>query len=185
MRIVPTAIVLALVSTYPAISFADEAAAAQDRSGFTMLLNLGLGRQETKPDKGDGDSALGLAGLNLGLGGFVTEEIAVMFRFSGTNVQYDQGGIEVTGLSGVGGPAVQYWVNNNVNLELGGGVGIFNTEAGGLSNDERGYGFIVGANFPIWWNEGHALQVGVELAPVFIDDAKVYNAGVTFGWQLL
>ena len=59
-----------------------QAATQRTRGGFTVLLNLGIGVQN---DSGL-DAATGLAGLNLGIGGFVNEKMAVLGRFSGTNV---------------------------------------------------------------------------------------------------
>ena len=76
-----------------------------DRGGFTLLLNAGLGLQY---DEAFEESAAGLAGLNLGVGGFLTRDLALMFRISGTNVSYDAGFFgDITQVSGVGGVTLQ------------------------------------------------------------------------------
>jgi hypothetical protein len=57
-------------------------ALAQDnnRGGFTLLLNAGYAVQH---DSASGRSGDGQAGLNLGIGGFLTRNLALMFRVSG------------------------------------------------------------------------------------------------------
>ena len=54
------------------------AAAQSDRSGFTLMVDMGLGIQS---DTALEESAVGLAGLNLGLGGWVTDKVAILGRF--------------------------------------------------------------------------------------------------------
>ena len=146
-----------------------------DRSGFTLLLTLGLGLQSGEyvaqsylyafmPEYASG-SETGLGGLNLGIGGFVTPDLAVMFRISGTNVQYEStmpGHVDTDVVSGVGGVSVQYWINDTINLEGGFGYGIANAEPG---TEETGYGLILGAGFSFFHRGKNSLQVGIEYAP--------------------
>jgi hypothetical protein len=151
---------------------------ATGRRGFTILANIGLGFQK---DQGLEDSALGLAGINLGVGGFLNPNLGVMFRFSGTNVTYDFGGFgEVDQVSGVAGPAVQYWVSDKVAVEAGAGLGYWRTPDG---DTERGLGLIFGVSTVIFRNRGHNLLAGVEYAPAFTDPGTVHNFGFTFGYQ--
>jgi hypothetical protein len=149
--------------------------ATPDRSGFTLLLNIGVGIQR---DEFFGVTETGLGGLNLGLGGFVDENLALLFRTSGTNVSYD-GGRQT---SGTAGATLQYWVNDRVNVEGGVGIGFWNFENGG---DDTGLGLVLGAAYSIWNNERHSLSVGIEYAPAFTDPETVHNFGLVFGWQLL
>lgn len=88
--------------------------ALPDRGGFTLLLDAGLGLQH---DGYFGETEAGFAGVNLGIGGFLTRDLALVFRVSGTTVSYD--GLGQT--SGVGGPTAQLWLNDRLHLE--GGVG--------------------------------------------------------------
>jgi hypothetical protein len=153
-----------------------------NRSGFTLLLTMGLGLQSNEFLD---ESTEGLGGLNLGIGGFISPDLAVMFRFSGTNVSFDDIGffnVDTDVVSGVGGPSVQYWVNNYVNLEAGAGFGIANSDPG---TDESGFGLIFGAGFSFFHRGKNSLQVGVEYAPVFLDGGNVHNVSIAFGWQLL
>ena len=100
-----------------------------------------------------------------------------MFRFSGTNVDY--GGIAQ--LSGVGGPALQHWVNDRLSIEGGAGIGFW--DVGGISSTS--FGLILGASYAFFRRGRHNLSIGIEYAPAFTDPATVHNVGVVFGWQLL
>jgi len=171
------AVVVLSVFTLVAVEQA-EAQSAPEREGFTILVNLGLGIQH---DAAIEETAVGLAGANLGVGGFLTENLALMFRFSGTNVTYDFGsGGEFSQVSGTAAPAIQYWFNR-FNVEAGGGMGFWSS--GG--EDEQGFGLILGAGVAIFNRGKHNLQVGVEYAPAFTDSGTVQNIGFTFGYQFL
>ncbi len=147
-----------------------------ERSGFTFLLSLGLGLQK---DGALPESQTGLAGLNLGIGGFLNERTALWFRASGTNVSYDIGIGSVSQTSGFGGPAVQHWVNDRFALEGGVGLGFWAVEG----TNESGLGLMLGATYAFWTNGGHNLSVGLEYAPAFTDPETVHNFGLVFGWQ--
>ena len=159
-----------------------EEAKGPNRSGFTLLLTMGLGLQSNEFID---ESTTGLGGMNLGIGGFASPNLAVMFRFSGTNVSFDSSnpsGRNTEVVSGVGGPAIQYWVNDSFNLEAGAGIAFANSDPG---TDERGFGLMFGAAFSFFHRGKNSLQVGVEYAPVFLDGANVHNVCIAFGWQLL
>ena len=54
--------------------------------GFTVFANIGAGLQH------DGfyqQTAGGLAGANLGIGAFISDRVAVLFRISGTRATFD------------------------------------------------------------------------------------------------
>jgi hypothetical protein len=152
---------------------------AQDRGGFTALVDLGVGVQN---DSGIQETQAGLAGLNFGVGGFFTRDLAVMFRLTGTNVSYDFGAAgDYRQTSGVAGPTVQYWLSNRVNLEAGAGWGFWS----GADEDETGPGLILGAGVTIFNRGKHNLQLGVQYSPAFTDPGTVHNMGFTFGYQFL
>jgi hypothetical protein len=154
-------------------------AAAQsspDKSGFTFLVNLGVGIQK---DTALDETGKGLAGLNAGVGGFLKPNLAVLGRFSGTNVSYETPFGDVSQISGVFGGSLQYWTSDKVYVEGGVGVGLWSVE----DESERGLGLILGAGYTIWNRGRHNLQVGVEYAPVFTD-SKIHNFGFTVGYQM-
>ena len=96
---------------------------------FELLLNLGVGSQR------EGDfSAIGLAGLNLGVGGFLTENLALMFRLSGTNATHEFGAFgydfDISQVSGVAGLTVQHWLDDRFYIEAGPGMGFWSCALG-------------------------------------------------------
>lgn len=147
------------------------------REGFTVLVNLGLGFQT---DEGYEESAIGLAGANVGVGGFLKENLALLFRISGTKVRYDFGAFgEVDQLSGVVGTTVQYWASDGLTLEGGLGLGYWRT----ADEFDRGLGLILGIGAVVFKKGTHNLVVGAEYAPAFTESATVHNFGITFGYQ--
>lgn len=167
------------------------AQAAPERGGFTILVNLGAGVQQ---DTFLEQSAVGLAGLNLGVGGFLTEDLALLFRISGTGAAYEGGSrflrrtfpglftADFKQYSGVGGPTLQYWVSDRFNVEAGGGLGFWMDPA---RNSGSAFGLILGTGMTIANRGRHNLQVGVEYAPAFTDPGTVHNIGFTVGYQFL
>jgi hypothetical protein len=154
-----------------------QAPAPAERQGFTLLLNMGFGVQH---DGGMQESATGLSGLNLGIGGFLNKNLAVMFRLSGTNVTYDSffyGRFDQ--ISGVGGVTLQFWPSDRFNIEGGAGFGLWTTEF----ESEAGFGFIVAGNAVVFHKGKHYLLVGAEYAPAFTDWGTIQNFGITFGYQ--
>lgn len=150
---------------------------ASERSGFTILGNMGVGIQS---DSALEESAMGLAGINLGVGGFLSENLALMFRFSGTAASYDLAPFDrLDQVSGVGGPSLQYWLSNRFNVEAGAGLGLW--QIGDAS--ERGFGLILGAGRTIFNKGKHNLQIGLEYAPAFTKSSSVHNVGITLGYQ--
>jgi len=170
--------VLMLASTG---AIAQEADAAPDRSGFTLLLSLGVGNQINEPMD---ETAVGLGGLNLGIGGFLNPDLALWFRISGTNVSFSpEGASEDTRVVSAGGLlGVQYWANDSFNLEAGAGVGFANADPG---DREQGFSMMLGAAWSFYHKGVTSFQVGVEYAPVFLDAGNIHNIGIVFGWQLL
>ena len=152
-----------------------EATDGVTRRGFTILVNLGLGVQHVAGLPAEA----GLSGANLGLGGFVTKDLALLGRFSGTTVNRSGPFGSFGVVSGVFGATMQYWPSDRVNVEGGVGFGVWadSFEA------EGGLGLILGANGVVFNRGKHYLQVGVEYAPVFANSLTMHNVGVTFGYQ--
>ena len=147
-------------------------AAAQIK--FTALANLGVGFQN---DEFYGETANGLAGLNFGAGVFLTPDLAVLGRFSGTRVTFDTVNIEQS--SGVFGGTVQYWLNNWASIEAGVGYGRWKDE---FDDSDGGFGLILGFGATVFQRGPHHVRAGFEYAPVFTD-FKVHNMGLTIGYQ--
>ena len=103
---------------------ASTAARAQDRGSFTALLTLGYGLQSGALPNESGE---GLSGLSFGIGGFVSHDFALMFRLSGSNVNYDLSSplenVNYNVVSGVGVLDGRFWLNDRLNFEAGAGFG--------------------------------------------------------------
>lgn len=171
----PIVLIAGAALLWVAAPVAGQDAEGPQRSGFTLLLDIGLGVQN---DAFLEETNTGLAGLNLGIGGFLNENLALMFRASGTNVEIGNG---VRQTSGVAGPAIQYWVSDNLNFIVGGGYGFWDIEG----TSESGGGLILGIGYTVANLGKHNFQIGLDFAPAFTDPDTVYNFGILIGWQLL
>ena len=165
-----TAIILAATGANAA------AQTSPDRGGFTFNVDLGFGMQN---DTALEESGTGLAGLNVGVGGFFRPNLAIMGRFSGTNVSYETPAADFSQTSGVVAPILQYWTSDKVYVQGGVGLGWWRVD----EDSDRGLGLILGAGYTVWNRGKHNLQVGVEYSPAFTETA-VHNFGITFGYQL-
>ena len=152
-------------------------ASAQDRGGFTALVDAGLGIQN---DSSIEETAIGLSGLSFGVGAFVTENLAPMFRLSATIVNYDLSGFDYGQTSGFAGPSVQYWLSDRLNVEGGAGLGFWR---GDTDEDSKGLGLLLGAGYSIFNRGKHNVQLGVHYTPAFTDPGTVHSFGFTFGYQ--
>ena len=152
-------------------------AIAQDRGGFTVLVDLGVGAQN---DSAIAESAIGLAGLGFGAGAFLNENLAAMFRLSGTHVSYDLNGFDYGQTSGFAGPAMQYWLSDQLNVEAGAGLGFWR---GDNDDNSRGFGLLLGAGFSILNRGKHNVQVGAQYMPAFTAPGTVHSFGITLGYQ--
>lgn len=153
-------------------------ACCQERGGFTLLLSMGYGLQNGGAGEGTSE---GLAGLNLGIGGFVSKDVALMFRISGTQASYDQPGYGSTDVtSGVGAFDVQWWATKRLNFEFGGGFGFVSN-----SRDERGLGLLACVGYTVLLRGKYSLQIGIEDALMTNDNFTVQNVGFNIGFQFL
>ena len=150
---------------------------AQDRGGFTILVDAGVGIQN---DTSIEETAVGVAGLGLGVGSFLNEDLALMFRFAGTRVNYDLNGFDYGQTSGFAGPSVQWWLSDRFNVEAGAGLGLWRGDTG---EDNVAGGLLFGAGVSIFNRGKHNLQLGVQYAPAFTEPGTVHNFGFTFGYQ--
>ncbi|MDT8369654.1 MAG: hypothetical protein RQ745_10640 [Longimicrobiales bacterium] len=158
----------------------DEAPEGPDRGGFTLLTTIGFAIQKDAKLKGAGldGTNIGVAGLNLGIGGFVTDQVALLLRFSGMTA--DIGPTLQT--SGFFGPSLQYWPSDRWSIEAGIGGGF--SDIDNVSND-GGLGLLVAVGRTVFNSGSHNLHVGLEYVPVFTDPKMVHGFGLVFGWQLL
>lgn len=157
-------------------------AAAPAHKGFTFILDGGFGFQRDTDFAANG---VGWSGLNVGAGWFVADNLAVMFRWTGTVVNFDD--FNTHQASGVIGAAVQYWVSDKVAIEAGAGSGRVrdnkNTNDTGDDFKDNGFGLILGAFFPVWQKNAHHVLIGAEYVPVFADSTTVHGVSVNAAYQ--
>lgn len=95
------------------------------RQGVTFELGLGVAFTSlgNAPDEAAKDH-VGLAPLSLALGGFLSRDVALSFRMTGTSAFRDRGfGLEQTVL-GFYGPSLQVFLNDDVFVSGGVGLGL-------------------------------------------------------------
>lgn len=151
----------------------------EGRHGFTFETTLGGGFQyRTLDDSVHG----GLFGLTFGIGGFVTQDFAVLGRVMNA-VVFEANDFRT--VVGVGGPAVQYWLVDVIRLELGFGVGWGRRVGVDDFADDVGFGIMSGVGVAVWQNPRHAITVGAEYAPVFLEGVTIHASGLVVGYQFL
>lgn len=141
--------------------------------GFTVLANIGAGMQH---DDYYAQTKFGLGGVNFGAGWFFNDRMAVLFRASGTVVNFDDFGVTQT--SGVYGGTVQFWLNKWASVEAGAGVGMWRDDFG----SDTGFGLIVAFEASVWQKGSHHIRASAEYAPVFVDPA-IHNVSFNVGYQ--
>jgi hypothetical protein len=113
----------ALLCALPAVARADE---PDERRGFTFELGIGLGYTSTQPSVGNGGiSRLGLAPLSFSLGGYVSQDTAILFRAVGTSFFVDDGYDRLQLVNGFYGVVAQYWASDSVYVSAGPGLALF------------------------------------------------------------
>ena len=154
------------------MSFAPRAAASHH--GFTVFINIGAGVQK---DEFYGETSTGLAGLNFGVGWYVADNVAVLFRGSGTRGSFQDG--DVDQVSGVFGGTIQFWLNQRFAIEGGAGLGRWSDNFG---DSDTGFGIIAGVTAVLVQRGSHHITAGAEYAPVFTTDGTVHNIGFVVGY---
>lgn len=181
------------------------------RRGFTFEANVGVGYARVSQDSpqdvttGGGVAALpplaavtlnsdaALAGLDLGVGGWINPHLAVTARIAGGQVKFDQLG--TTGGTPVNlffGPSAQYWFDDHI--WAGGGLGFatFRQVGDGSSNNDgsNGFGLDLRGGYSFGQpTSNHAFNVSLEVNPCFYSENGVSGSVTSFailaGYQYL
>jgi len=163
-------------------------AQAQNRGNFTAIVVAGYGVQLDVIEDESGD---GVSGISFGLGWFVSRDLALMLRLSGTAVEYEliqetlgppiiRTPTMVSGMFGIDG---QYWLNDRWNVEVGVGQGVVVQD--GSEDSDVGLGVLGALGYAVFLKGKFSMQLGVEYTPVFLGDRMVQNVGINLGLQLL
>ena len=174
--------------------------------GLTFEANLGVGWvHEGASYMGQSasiDTDAALAGLDLGIGGWINPQLAVTVRVTGVNVKYTQNGQSYPSdgnlVNAMIGPNAQYWVNPNV--WIGGGAGLATYRLVGSNNctgdqcGTNGFGFNLRAGYSFGSGGPHAFNISVETNTGFYSQSDgmgsnidVTATGIAFlaGYQYL
>lgn len=151
------------------------------KNGLTFELNLGIGSMIVSSDT-DSKSETSLAGLSLGIGGFVNKQLAVTARIAGGTYTDDAGRLTQAFF----GPAVQYWATPNVWLGGGIGLGVLAIDVNGAGSDSNtDLGFDVRAGYTFNPGTKHSFNISAEFTRSQADNGAVSVVGVLAGWQIL
>jgi hypothetical protein len=149
------------------------------RDGVTVGLDIGLGITSISADGGGSESQTGLSGLNLSLGGFMSPNMAVLLRLSGTTFSDDFG--PGSAISAFLGGEVQAWVAPKFFVGGGAGIGILgHTE---YDDTESGFAITGRAGYEIVQGRSSGFHVALEVTPSFYEGARVTSIGLQIGWQ--
>ena len=159
------------------------------REGFTLELGLGLGITYVAPEGFDSETNVGLAPLSLSLGGFLTEDLALMARMAGTSWFAELAGENYQLGSYFCGVALQGWLSDEAFLAGGVGYGLLAVNPFFGSDvdfdSEGGLAFTVRAGYAVFTSRNHALGFTLELFPEFFDTVTTFGTAINFQWQLL
>jgi hypothetical protein len=155
--------------------------------GFTFELNLGLGITRFSPD---GHAAAtnenGLGGLDVGIGGFINRQNALMLRISGTQfgAGTDANGDAIQFLSGFVGPSLQHWIGEDVFVGGGMGIAVLSLVSGTTTRaSDRGFGLDGRVGYAFSHSASNAFHGSLEISTGLYDGGAVTSFAVLVGWQ--
>jgi hypothetical protein len=151
------------------------------KNGMTVELNLGLGwMTSSESDK----SYTGIGGLSLGVGGWVSPQVAITGRIAGATIS--ENGEQLSNI--FFGPSLQYWVNDNFWLGGGIGLGILADNCDGCES-VTGFGFDARVGYTFSVSSENTFNVSFELNPEHYSEngvsATITSVGILLGYQHL
>lgn len=170
------------------------------RSGFT--LELGLGAAVTSvtrelsscfgsttggtgcSDTSDTDVYAGIAPLSLGIGAFLSRDVALTLRTSATGYFRSSD----LWLNSFFGPAVQYWPTDYLALGGGAGLGVFGPDpalARSSRDPKAGFALSLRAGLDPFALREHSFRISLEVLPAFYEGSRVIGTALVVEWQLL
>jgi len=196
MRLLPLLVVLvpAAALAQPGY-YGTQPSSAALRNGLTFEANLGLGVIWASAEGESSDSELALGGLSLGLGGWVSPQLAITARIAGVTYSEDCGDETCMLTSAFFGPVAQYWLNEQAWIGGGAGLAVLrgSTTGSGDSETENGFGLNLRAGYTFSRGTESTWNVSVEYTPGFYTldyvfgeyDLTVHGFGILFGYQHL
>jgi hypothetical protein len=188
MRSLVTLFAIVIPSTALAQPVYQPRAAASYRSGLTFEANLGLGAVwlDRNSDGASSDTLGAVAGLNLGIGGFVTPQLAITLRAAGVTYSEDMGPDSASFVTGFLGPTAQYWFNDNVWAGGGLGLGFASLLLGDIEYaSEAGLGIVLRGGYTLSPTSKSSWNISAELTSAMLEQVDANGFGLLAGYQWL
>lgn len=177
----------------------DAVAESPERQGFTIGLGLGAGYTTFEPQDVPVDvgTRAGSA-VTFEIGGFLTENTAVLFHLTGNTYTGELGSETTTIRQGGGGLYAQHWFTDK--LFAGGGMGLAflqtdirtetRTADGGRQTvytfeEREGVGTNIQIGYDIVHSKYHSFQVVAEGTPALIEETFGSGFSLMVKWQYL
>lgn len=159
--------------------------APRSRLGHGLTLEIGVGLGWLRFSIGNPHTENGVAGLNLGLGGWISSHSALTLRVAGVTHRVE-GDYSATGT--FLGVAVQHWVDEAAWFGAGVGLGSLSydyEDARADPDPDTGPGIELRAGYRFFgWGQS-SLSGSVDVTPVFLDQGTVTGIGVLLAYQYL
>jgi hypothetical protein len=157
------------------------------RHGFTLELGLGLANTAASYTSNGsaaryGGGGIGLSGLSLSLGGYLTPNIALVARAAGTSFWNDFGQGSKQIVNGVYGASVIGWIGDFY-VSAGPGLALFGPTNADSVDLRGGLGLDLRAGWAFLDTKHNALTLGLEALPAFYSDATVVGGALNFEWH--
>ncbi len=175
-------------------------------NGLTFEGNIGLGGMWSRDTTGNTSDTRPSLGLDAGIGGFITPQLALTLRFASVNYTQDIndsiGPIGTDTIEAIFlGPSLQYWATPQ--FFVGGGIGYAiaheqvsfdNGSTLSSQNDPTGLALDLRAGFMIWRQFRNSLNLSFEYTPGFYkqdrgngtsESIQLNGFQVSFGYQFL
>lgn len=166
----------------------------QHHRGVTFEANLGFGAVHFTDSSSTGTftSDTSLAGLDLGVGGWLSPNMAITARISGLNISDSQfSSSSGSFIVAFFGPSLQYWTDEH--LWFGGGAGLavagFVGGDASSSSSTNGFGLDLRVGYSFGSTSAHTFNVSFELTPGFYSNngssGTATGAAFLAGYQFL
>lgn len=169
-----------LACLIPAVASAQSA--ERTREGITIEANVGLGWIRSSPTHAPSYTSGVSFGLDLGLGAWLTPQLALTGRFAGLTSLEDGERFGAYIL----GPSVQYWFEPRWFLGAGAGLGLLGSST---SDNELGFAFDLRMGYAFSTTDERTLTGSVEITPARFtaagDSATLTAVALLFGFQYL
>lgn len=156
--------------------------------GTTFEANIGVGFIHASAGSVSDNSDASLGGLDLGVGGWLGEHLALTVRIAGLTYSQDAGRFT----DAYFGPSLQYWLDNNFWFGGGAGLGVLAVGSNGSttnSDSVGGFSLDLRAGYSFSSSSANTFNLSVELNPGWYSrdsqSASYTGVALLLGYQYL